>query len=88
MKVLIVGSPSNKEELRKIKEIFNCIDEGTDSLLLISNEEAMDRTFLRESMKELEEPILFKALPRIEDIFFPKERRTNHERMPSKYGRR
>ena len=85
MKVLIVGSPSNGEELMKMKKIANIMEESKDALLLISNEEPIDKVSIRETLKELEEPLLIKALPRYEEMFFPKQRRTNHERKPSRY---
>jgi len=88
MKVIVIGAPSFGDEARKIDEIARLLDKENDMIVIVGENEVKNEVALIEKIAHLEKPLLFKPRPIIENPSFFSEKRTNHERQPSRYRRK
>ena len=82
MQVGFVGSVDSIEDIKRIIELHS--ERGV--VIVVNNQEYAENIPLRPRLDEIE-PLLIKQIPRFEEPYVNKKR-TNHERLPSKYGKR
>lgn len=76
------------EELKNVVGIIAKLHQDHKTVIIVgNNQEYAENIPLRPRLEDIE-PLFIKALPTFEKIHSHKEKRTNHDRLPSRFGRR
>lgn len=83
MKVGFIGIQT--DELKNVAEIIAKLRQEHGHVIIVGNNQEYAKNIpLRPQLEDIE----LKPMPLIQSISFIKEKRTNHERLPSRFGKR